>query len=744
MIIRALAVVASLLASIIVAPTHPSLANAAEYAPEYYYNAGRRVPVERSQTRIAVLDRHSNKSASVEWIASDPSVAAVRVIGATGLAEITLAPDAVSKAGVTALEERLQRAQLAAMPVFFEPGVEDDRSTLFVTDQILAQFSAGISAEEIGDVAAALGLTAGEPLAYAPNGYRFRLRSPSLDHTVVEAANALFESGLCRFSHPDFIAHRSPRFRPNDPCYADQWHLRNTGQGGGIEGADIDAEAAWDITQGSKDVIVAVADTGIDTAHPDLAVTIDGVPKIVTPRDVVHGDGDPAPKPGDANVSHGTAAAGVAIAAFNNGRETAGIAPTCRLMPIQLYAESTFTPNSTEADAFTWAADNGASVMSNSWGPDNDNTPLPDATRAAMEHATTNGRNGKGMVILFAAGNSNDDTDLDNYVSSEFVIGVSASTNFDVRAGYSRFGRAVSIAAPSSGGSLGITTTDLTGTGGYSTGNVTGAFGGTSSACPLAAGVAALVLSVNPELTWQEVKQVLEATADKIDQGNGNYNEDGVSIFYGHGRVNAFRAVELARDMLAGDNPRVTVATPAAPAGAGASFQLTWTATAEAEIVSQAVEYSADGGTLYTPIATLGGGDRSVVWSVPDDIGGSVRIRVTATDAESRVGSSAVTVSVWAMPSLATVKLKRTSSGRRTIVVDGLSFRTDAAVIFVGETALGALKYPKGRRNSDGTCTRIVSKDPAIDALVPAGSSVQVTVRHATTGQISGALTLTR
>ena len=98
------------------------------------------------------------------------------------------------------------------------------------------------------------------------------------------------------------------------------------------------------------------------------------------------------------------------------------------------------------------------------------------------------------MVILFAAGNSNDDTDRDNYVSSEFVIGVAASTNFDTRAGYSRFGSAVSISAPSSGGSLGITTTDLSGAGGYSSGNFTGSFGGTSSACPLAAGIAALWL----------------------------------------------------------------------------------------------------------------------------------------------------------------------------------------------------------------------------------------------------------
>jgi hypothetical protein len=361
-----------------------------------------------------------------------------------------------------------------------------------------------------------------------------------------------------------------------------------------------------------------------------------------------------------------------------------------------------------------------------------------------MEHATTNGRGGKGMVILFAAGNSNDDTDRDNYVSSQFVIGVAASTNFDTRAGYSRFGSAVSISAPSSGGSLGITTTDLSGAGGYSSGNFTGSFGGTSSACPLAAGIAALMLSVNPDLTWNEVKQILEQTADKIDADNGNYNDQGFSVFYGYGRVNAFRAVEMARDLVANDNPRVSVASPATPAGAGGMLSLDWTATAEADLVSQDVAFSSDGGSTFTPIAMLDGASRSFDWTVPDDVSGSVRLRVTATDVESRTGSSTITVSVWAKPAIGTVKLKRASSGRRTLVVDGTAFRTDEAVVFVGETPLGLLKYPNGRRNADGTCTRIVSKDGSIDSLIPGGSTVQITVRHAVTGQVSAVVSFTR
>src|SRR5206468_11997886 len=102
----------------------------------------------------------------------------------------------------------------------------------------------------------------------------------------------------------------------------------------------------------------------------------------------------------------------------------------------------------------------------------------PDATREAIDYATTHGRGGKGTVIFFAAGNSNDDTVHDNYVSYPGVTAVAASTNFDTRSSYSRFGAAVAVAAPSSGGSLGITTLDATGASGYSSQNFPNGFGG--------------------------------------------------------------------------------------------------------------------------------------------------------------------------------------------------------------------------------------------------------------------------
>ncbi len=527
----------------------PSASPRAAQGPsgDYYYNAGRRVPIVRSSTRVALhVSGDAARSSALQMLGSVDGVRASRDIKSSGVIEVTV-PD--SKAVSTGLRSLGRSVGGSILPVFFEPGAERDESTLFISDEIVVQFRPDVAQGTIDALNARLGADVVEPLTFAPNGFKLRVNSGDLDRNAVTVANAYFETGLCLFAHPNFLAHRSLRFIPNDPQFTNQWHLKNTGQGGGTVGADVKAEQAWDITQGSTTISVAVADTGIDYHHEDLQVNIDGtVAKVHDPRDVVHADNDPFPQPGDADGSHGTAASGVAVAYGNNGIGVSGSAPKCRLVPIQLYAESTFTPNSTEADAFTWAADH-ADVMSNSWGPDNPGTLLPDVTRAAMDYCGTNGRGGKGTVIFFAAGNSNfniDQNNNDTYSAYPGVVAVSATTNSDTKSSYSSFGQSIAVAAPSSGGSRSITTTDVTGSGGYSSGNYTSTFGGTSSACPLAAGVGALILSRNPNLTWRQVKSVISQSADKIDPGFGAYDALGHSIYYGYGRVNALRALQLA------------------------------------------------------------------------------------------------------------------------------------------------------------------------------------------------------
>jgi subtilisin family serine protease len=237
-------------------------------------------------------------------------------------------------------------------------------------------------------------------------------------------------------------------------------------------------------------------------------------------------------------------------------------------MPIRLASE---LGSQNEADAFVWAADHGADVISCSWGPrDGDFTvdddplhqhvePLPDSTRLAIQYAVTQGRKGRGCVVLFAAGNGGESVDNDGYASNPDVIAVAACDDRGKRAPYSDFGAAVFCAFPSNhyfdSVTPGIWTTDRSNGLGYNFGDAslgdtagkyTNSFGGTSSACPGAAGVVALVLARNPALTAAQVRDILRRSARRIDTKRGKY-KDGRSPLYGYGRLDALRAVRLAK-----------------------------------------------------------------------------------------------------------------------------------------------------------------------------------------------------
>jgi subtilisin-like proprotein convertase family protein len=235
-------------------------------------------------------------------------------------------------------------------------------------------------------------------------------------------------------------------------------------------------------------------------------------------------------------------------------------------MPVRLNSE---LGSQSEADSFAWAADHGADVISCSWGPPDGDwfdptdpqhqvfEALPDSTRLAIDYAVTKGRKGRGSVVLFAAGNGNESVDNDGYASYPKVIAVAACNDRGVRSVYSDFGSAVHCSFPSNDFGFdeenrpepltdGIWTTDRSGARGYGTGDYTSSFGGTSSACPGAAGVAALVLSRNPALRWDQVRDLLKRSCDRIDAANGAYDASGHSDKYGYGRLNAFAAVQLA------------------------------------------------------------------------------------------------------------------------------------------------------------------------------------------------------
>ena len=395
-------------------------------------------------------------------------------------------------------------------------------------------------------------------LGFAANSFFFRMPEGS-GHAVFDLALELLENEEVEFAHPEVVRKRSYK-----QAFPPQWHLQATN----VDGNNIDEHAnvvdAWPDSEG-EGVVIAVIDDGVDMGHEEFS----SPHKIVSPRDVTR-DRHNA-NPFFCDDQHGTACAGVACADGNFG--ASGVAPRARLLPIQL---GSGLGSIDEAEAFYWAAKFGADVISCSWGPrdgrwwdpadpqHNSVVALPDSTRLAIDAATDHGRNGRGCVITWAAGNGNESVDNDGYAGYDRVIAVAACNDRGTRSVYSDFGDANWCAFPSSDfedvGHLapltpGIWTTDLTGSFGYNSGNpnqgdmrgnYTNSFGGTSSACPGAAGVAALVLARSPTLSWQEVKELLRQSCDQIDQANGNYDAQGHSSWYGYGRLNARAAVDLA------------------------------------------------------------------------------------------------------------------------------------------------------------------------------------------------------
>ena len=361
----------------------------------------------------------------------------------------------------------------------------------------------------------------------------------------LEVANAFHATNEFSVAEPDFLVNYRLE-SANDEHYTKQWGLKNTGQNSGKVGIDIGIEDAWNVTTGDSSVKVAVVDHGIELDHPDLSLNMaaDSYDAIIgTSPSFVRGD-------------HGTACAGIVAAGQNNGGNgkvgVTGVAPGCKLMSV---SHSLMTgPNASQelADGINWAWQNGAAVISNSWGHSAlASSQLDDA----IELALTDGRGGLGTVVVFAAGNANSDV-IYPADSNRDIIVVGAMSPCGERKSLtscdpenfwgSCFGDEVDVVGP---GVL-IATTDRKGSQGYDSSDYTFDFNGTSSACPCVAGVAALVLSVNPDLTQKQVADLIEKTARKVGpysyattsgRTNGKWHEE-----MGHGLVNAKAAVAAA------------------------------------------------------------------------------------------------------------------------------------------------------------------------------------------------------
>lgn len=394
-------------------------------------------------------------------------------------------------------------------------------------------------------------------------------------NTVLKSAE-LVQDGIVTQAEPSFYFPVELKgYTPDDPFFPNQWHLNNiNGADYGYTGNDhAHVLDAWNVLLSYKNhkgagVKLAVIDDGFDLNHEDLAG------RFIQGKDFNDGDDNPMPGAQDA---HGTACAGVAGANTGNGIGVAGACPDCELIPIRMNMTGMGSLDQSAIDTFTWAVDQGAMILSNSWGPPDGGgaVDMGQALKDLVKNITTTGRDGKGVIVLFAAGNGNESIEGDGFASNPDVFGIGASNASGKRSSYSDFGQSLDFIAPSNdtdssggdgwaGGAYidGIWTTDNVSAGGYVPGQLAGddsgkyvsEFGGTSSACPLAAGITGLVLSANPELTKDQVYEIFKTTSDKVSMGfvnpgEGDYDANGFSTHYGYGRINACEAVKKALEM---------------------------------------------------------------------------------------------------------------------------------------------------------------------------------------------------
>lgn len=519
----------------------------------------------------------------------------------------------------TQLEQMMKKARGLA-PAHHAYHVADTDEEFLITDRIFVTFRTSPTAEQLDAFSAKYGLIKRE--VYSDREFLFQLT----DHTGMNPVKLVVklnekEIKLIESAEHD-LNYREAKFQlavPTDPAYARQWHLHTRLVNPAFDiRASSRCEEAWQLLGhfGSSEVVVGVTDDGCKLSHLDFDSPrkfagwgyFQGT-RLVTDADI---DADPSRMYED-GANHGTACAGV-IAGEADAVLTVGAAPGARLFPIKWESEGPFLllSDSKLLTALNFMADK-VDVLSNSWGRTPTSIRIPAVVNRIAELARTGGRRGKGIVFLWAAGNENcpikhtasvkvpyedgwefrDDGSRvwvgvrtarrfdNNLVGIPGVMHVAALASTAQRSHYSNYGTGISVCAPTNNvhayhrltvRGLGITTTSGPGS------DTTASFGGTSSATPLVAGIAALVISANPELSALEVVSILERTAskdldfagyartpsasydqnpswdvspippfDKGDFANIGSPEGSWSPWFGHGRVDALAAVAAAR-----------------------------------------------------------------------------------------------------------------------------------------------------------------------------------------------------
>ena len=461
------------------------------------------------------------------------------------------------------------------------PNKELQANGPFVPRRLLVQFRPELSSRKAEVIAETGAIDAGE---ISGTGVHILELPSNADEDAV--ALSLKARPEIEFAELDRLVPPS-EITPNDPWYPNEWHL-----------ARIAAASAWSTTTGSSDVTIAILDTGVDGAHPELSG------KMVAGWNFYDNNSNSTDV-----VGHGTIVAGTATAATNNASGVASVSWGCKIMPVRISDPNGNASYSAAASGLTWAADHGARVANISYV----------MTTSSTVSAAANYFQSKGGVVTVSAGNySTFDSSSDN----PYVLTVSATNGDDMIYSWSNTGNNIDLAAP------GFVYTTVKGGG-------TSSASGTSVAAPIVAGVAALVLSANPALTASQVQEILKQSAD--DKGAPGWDSS-----YGWGRVNAARAVAVASGGGGGDTtaPNVSFTSPAS--GASVSGIVLVQINASDNVAVVAVTLSVDGVLLA--------GDNTAPyafsWDTRSLSNGGHTLTATAQDDAQNSRSTSVSVTV--------------------------------------------------------------------------------------------------
>lgn len=308
-----------------------------------------------------------------------------------------------------------------------------------------------------------------------------------------------------------------PTLTPNDPSYSSQWHLNV-----------INASGAWNYFSSGSTIKIAIVDDALQRSHPDLSGNLWVNPGEI-PNNNIDDDGngyiddingydvgsnDNNPDPPSSSFSHGTHVAGCASATTNNNTGVAAIGFSCKLIAVKATTQASVVTNGYDGIVYAVAA--GADVINMSWGGTGSSTTAQNIISWA---------NGQGVVLVAAAGNNNTNT-MFYPAGYTQCIAVAATSSNDVKASFSNYGTWVDISAP--GNNIYATTVNST----Y------GNMSGTSMASPIVAGLAGLMLSLNPTLLPSDIRTCITSTATNINSQNPSYTGQ-----LGAGRINANNAM---------------------------------------------------------------------------------------------------------------------------------------------------------------------------------------------------------